>query len=70
VESITISTNKSWNLSQLVDFEVVRRDALYRVGVNNLELDVVGLGDRFYGGRARVLLLDSVNHNGIWEGRS
>lgn len=36
VKSIAICTNEGWDLAKLVDLEVIRRDALGRIGINNL----------------------------------
>ena len=49
MESIAICANESWDLAKLVDFEVVRGDALGMIGLNDLELDVVCLGNCFDG---------------------
>jgi hypothetical protein len=56
VESIAISTHKSWDLAKLVDLEVLGRDALCRIGFNDLELDVVCLGNCLDRSGSRIFL--------------
>jgi len=45
VESVAISADESWNLSELVDLEIVGRNSLCRLSLNDLEVDIVGLGN-------------------------
>lgn len=49
VEGVAISTYEGRDLAELVDIEVLGIDALNRVGVNDLKVDVVGLGNCFDG---------------------
>lgn len=56
MENVAISTNESWDLAELVDLEVLRRDTLGRVGVDELQVDVVRLGHSSDGNGARVFL--------------
>lgn len=56
MESVAISTNESWDLAELVDLEILRRDTLGRVGVDELQVDVVRLGHSSDGNGARVFL--------------
>jgi len=50
VESVTISTDECWDLSELVELQVLGRDTLCRLGLNNLELETIGLCDSKNGG--------------------
>ena len=45
VESVTISADKGWDLPKLVDLEVLGGAAFRRLGLNDLEVNVVGLGN-------------------------
>lgn len=56
VESVTIGTDEGWDLAELVDLEVLGRDTLCRLSLNDLDLDVVGLGHSANGGGAGVTL--------------
>lgn len=49
MEGVAISTYEGRDLAELVDIEVLGIDALNRVGVNDLKVDVVGLGNCFDG---------------------
>jgi hypothetical protein len=56
VEGVSISANESWDFSKLVELEVLLRDTLSRLGLDNLEIDVVGLCNCTNGSRAGVAL--------------
>lgn len=56
VESVSISTDESWDLAETVELQVLSRDTLGRLGLNNLEVDIVGLCDSADGGGAGVTL--------------
>lgn len=43
VEGEAVSTNESWDFAELVDLEVILRDSLSWLGLDDVELDVVGL---------------------------
>lgn len=43
VEGETISTDKGWDFAELVDLEVLSRDTLGWLGLDDIELDVIGL---------------------------
>lgn len=45
VESVSISTNKGWNLSKLVQLEVLSGETLCWLSLDNLEVNIVGLCD-------------------------
>jgi hypothetical protein len=45
VESVTIGADKGWDLPKLVDLEVLGGDAFRRLGLNDLEINAVGLGN-------------------------
>ena len=45
VESVTISADKGWDLPKLVDLEVLGGDTFRRLGLNDLEVNVVCLGN-------------------------
>jgi hypothetical protein len=44
VEGIAIGANERWDLSKFVELEVLWRESLLRLSLDNLEFDVVGLG--------------------------
>jgi hypothetical protein len=46
VEHITITTNESWYLAQLVYLQVFRRKPLGRLNFNNSDIEVVRLRNR------------------------
>jgi len=56
VQLISIAAYKSGNLSKLVDAQILRGDTFARLGVDYLELDVVGFGNCANGNRASVTL--------------
>jgi hypothetical protein len=56
VESVAISANKSWDLAELIDLEVLSRDTLSRLDLNDLDVDVVCLRNCANGCRAGVTL--------------
>jgi hypothetical protein len=45
VESVTISADKGWDLPKLVDLEVLGGEAFRRLGLDDLEVNVVRLGN-------------------------
>jgi hypothetical protein len=45
VESVAIGADKGWDLPKLVDLEVLGGDAFRWLGLNDLEVNVVGLGN-------------------------
>ena len=45
VESVAISTNEGWDFAELVKLQVFSRNTLGRLGLNDLEVDVVCLCD-------------------------
>lgn len=54
-EDETIGTLESGNLAQLVEQLIVGRECLFaRVGVDSLDIELVGLCDGLAGGAARV----------------
>lgn len=55
-QDVAVSALESGDLAELVQLAVVVRDALGRLSVNLLKLEVVGLGDGIDGRGARVLL--------------
>tara|TARA_R110002060_G_scaffold12882_6_gene18349 strand:+ start:231 stop:482 length:252 start_codon:yes stop_codon:yes gene_type:complete len=57
VESVTISTDKGRDLAELVDFEVFGGNALRWLSLNDLDVDIIGLGHSANGGGAGVALL-------------
>lgn len=56
MENVSISTDESWDLSKLVKLEVFGRDTLRRLSLNDLDIDVVGLGHSTDGSGAGVTL--------------
>lgn len=58
-QEVAIAALESWNLAQLVEQAVVIADAFGRLGVDEFELDVVGICDGQEGGRAWVVLQKS-----------
>lgn len=58
-EDVAISALEGGNLAELVELEVLGRDTLGRLGVDNLELEVVGLSDCKDSSAAGVALEDS-----------
>lgn len=60
-EDVTIGALKSGNLSKLVELEVLGRDTLGRLGVDNLKVEVVGLSDCANGSAAGVTLCDTMS---------
>jgi hypothetical protein len=56
VENVAISSNKGWDLSELVDLEVVGRDTLRRLSLNDLEVNIVCLRNSADGSGAGVTL--------------
>lgn len=54
MESVSIGADKGWDLSKLVQLEVLGGDTLRRLSLNNLEVDIVGLGHSANGSRAGV----------------
>lgn len=56
MEDVTVSTDEGWDLAKRVDLEVLLRDTVGWVGLNNLELNVVGLGHSQNGSGAWVTL--------------
>lgn len=56
MQSVAIGTNESWDFSKLVYLEVVGRDAFSWFGLNNFEVDVVGLGHCTDGSGAGIAL--------------
>lgn len=61
VESVAISTDKGRNLSKLIKFEVLGRDTLGRLSLNNLEVNIVGLRDCADGSGAGVALREKIS---------
>lgn len=57
-EDVAIGTLKGRDLSELVELEVLGRDTLGRLSVNNLKVKVVGLSNCADGSAAGVTLLD------------
>lgn len=55
-QDVTVSALEGRDLAKLVELLVVFADALGRLGVHKLEVDVVGLGDCEDGSGARVVL--------------
>lgn len=49
VESVAIGANESWDLSKLVDLQVLGGDTLSWVLGDDLEIDIVGLCDSLDG---------------------
>jgi len=45
VENIAIGSNECWDLSKTVELQVLSINTFGRLGVDNLEVDVVGLCD-------------------------
>jgi hypothetical protein len=45
MESVTISADKGWDLPKLVDLEVLGGEAFRRLGLDDLEVNVVRLGN-------------------------
>jgi hypothetical protein len=45
VEGVTISADKGWDLPKLVDLEVLVGDAFRRLGLDDLEVNIIGLGN-------------------------
>ena len=43
VENISISSNKSWNFSESVELQIFGINSLLGLGMDNLEVDIVGL---------------------------
>jgi hypothetical protein len=43
VEGVAICADEGWDLSELVDLEVLSRNALGRLGLDYFDVDVVGL---------------------------
>jgi len=41
MENVTVGANESWDLSKLVNLQVLRRDSLSRLSLDDLELDIV-----------------------------
>lgn len=56
MENVSISTDESWDLSELVMLEILRGDTLRRLSLNDLDIDVVGLGHSADGSGAGVTL--------------
>jgi len=56
VESVAISTDEGWYLSELVDFEILGRDSFGRLSLNNLKVNVICLGNGANGYGAGVAL--------------
>lgn len=56
VKDITVSTNESWNLSKLVELEVVGWGFVACSSSNDLKVNVVGLGNSPDGDGAGVAL--------------
>jgi len=56
VKGVAVSTNESRDLAQLVDLEVLGGDTFGWLGLNDLNVDVVGLCDSTDGRGARVTL--------------
>jgi hypothetical protein len=54
VENVAISTDEGWDLAETVVLEVLSIDALGWLNVDDLKIDVVGLGHSPDGSRARV----------------
>ena len=44
MERVAVSTNKGRDFAELIDLQVLSRNALGRLGLDDLKLDVVGLG--------------------------
>jgi len=59
-EDETISTNESGNASELVDLAVVGGDTCARVGLDELNVELVGLGHSQKTDSARVALEEEV----------
>lgn len=55
-ENEAVGALEGRDLAELVDLQVVRRDALGRLGVDELDVEAVLLCDRKEGGGARVTL--------------
>jgi len=55
-ENVVVSALKGWDLSETVDLAVVIGDTLAWLGVNNLEVELVGLGDSKDSGGTGVTL--------------
>ena len=45
VEDISISSNKGWDLAELVDLKIIGRYSLCRFGFDNVDFNVVSLGN-------------------------
>lgn len=60
VKSIAVSANECWDFAKLVDLQVLIGDTLRCVGLDDLELDVVGLGHSANSGGAGVALMKTL----------
>lgn len=56
VENIAVSADEGWDLAELVQLQVLRRDTFSWLGLNNIEFDVIGLCNSTNGGGAGVTL--------------
>lgn len=56
MESVAVSTDESWDLAEAVELQVLGRDTLGWLGLNDLEFDIVGLCDSADGSGAGVAL--------------
>lgn len=55
-ENVAVGALESRDLSELVQLEVLSRDTLGRLSVDNLKIELVGLCDSAQGGGAGVAL--------------
>ena len=60
-QNVAICALKGWDLAELVEFAVVVRDTLGWLGVDNVEVELVCLGDSEEGSGARVVLQEVVS---------
>lgn len=67
VEGVTISPDECWDLSELVELQILCRKSLDRLRLDNLEFDVVRLGHCKNGRRAGVAL--RTQEMSVWRAR-
>jgi len=56
VEGVAVCADEGWDLSELVDLEVLSRNALGRLGLDDFDVDVVRLCNSANSGGAGVAL--------------
>ena len=56
MKSVAICTDEGRDLSKLINFEVLGGNAFCRLGLNNLEVDIIGLGNCTNSSRAGITL--------------